>query len=89
MLAFLVVMWFETLHFLDISGLLNFVCTVYVWCLQRPEEGMEFSSLELRMVVSHQIGAGNWTQVLCKAANTLKAVYLAPGAMYIKGTADD
>ena len=45
--------------FLDVSGLLNSVCPVYVWCLQRQEKGMKFSRLELWMVVGHQIGAVN------------------------------
>ena len=46
------------------SGKLLFY--VLFWCLQRLEEGTSSLELELQMVVSHHVGAGDGTWVLRK-----------------------
>lgn len=39
-----------------------------VWCLWRPEEGLDHLGLELQAVVSSHVCAVNWTWVLCRAS---------------------
>lgn len=41
---------------------------VHVWCPQRPEEKRsDPQELELRMFVSHYVGAGNKIQIIWKS----------------------
>lgn len=48
------------------------VCQVCAWYLQEPEEGGRFLELELRMVMSHHVGARNRNWILCKSSKCSK-----------------
>ena len=41
-------------------------CTTSMQCLQRPEEGLDPTELDLERVISHHVGAEDQTQVLCR-----------------------
>jgi hypothetical protein len=45
------------------------------------EEVLDFLGLELQMVLSHHVGAGNWTHVLWKGASGLNCWAISP-ALY-------
>lgn len=54
--------WGQTSVYFMCTGVLCIMC---MQCLQRLEEGVVPQKLELlEMVMSHDIGAGNWTGVL-------------------------
>lgn len=49
-----------------------YVCAFHVYLVPgRSEEGTAPLELELGMIVSHCVGAGNGTQVLCKSNKAL------------------
>jgi hypothetical protein len=51
-----------------------YVHSMYSWYLQRSEEGIRSSRMELEMVLSKHVGAGNWTRFSKKdnvASNSL------------------
>lgn len=48
-----------------------YVHHMHTWCLQRSERVLELLELELEMVVSHHVGAGNlllWKNSKCASA---------------------
>lgn len=49
-----------------------------MWYLLRPEKGIDFSRLELKMVVSCLVGAGNQTWVLWKNSVPSPPTFSAP-----------
>lgn len=46
---------------------------VHAWCLRRSEMGLDPQELELRVVVSNHVGAGNQARSSARAANALTA----------------
>lgn len=60
--------YFEGSNFVPMSGRFArvYVCTPCVWCLWKPEECVGSLELELRMIVSRHVGAGNWSLALCE-----------------------
>jgi hypothetical protein len=53
-----------------------YVCHMHSWCLQRPDEVIGSLGLELEMVISHRMGSGNQTWVLCKGNKCSKLLGL-------------
>lgn len=41
--------------------------SICAWCSKRPEKVLELLELELQIVVSHQVGAGNLTKVFLES----------------------
>lgn len=53
------------------------LCTICVWCLQRPEEGVRSPGPRVR-VLSHCLGPGNETQSFWRSIHSLLTQSLAP-----------
>jgi hypothetical protein len=44
-----------------------YIHQVHAWCLQRSEEVIRYPELELEMIVSHHVCAGNQLESLVRA----------------------
>lgn len=54
---------------------------VFTWvcvCLGRPEEGIGSPELEIWIIVSYLVVAGNWTQIFCKSSHLTTELSLHP-----------
>lgn len=46
--------------------------------LKRSEEAVDPLELELQIVVSHHVGTGNWTWILCRSRSTVNCWDISP-----------
>lgn len=53
------------------------------WCALRPEEDTSLPEVESQMVVSHQVGSRNCTQILCKSRKCCLPLVVAPASLSV------
>lgn len=65
------------------------MCTMHVWCVhagQKKPKGVWFSELNLKIIVSHHVYAGSWTQLVSKTISwslTLNSLFFPYAKFYV------